>query len=213
MSSGVWDHLAIVTPPPDGDDGMIVSVAEAMLHCRVSDTGMIDQTEWFRDAIYTAQGWIDGPSGSGIALLTQQWRVSLDRWPLSHIQVPMGPVQSIDSIVYLDLAYNPNTLPVDQYVFDLDANPVHIRRAFGVVWPLLGIIPGAVKVTFTTGFADTPAQWPSRNRDIKTAIKWLVNHQYVNRTAVVGVDGRDSSTPLPMSVDAILDRYRVGRIA
>lgn len=219
MTSSVWDHLALVTPPPAGDAGMIVSVAEAMTQCRVMPNAGLDETQWFIDAIYTAQQAINGPLGGGVPLLTQQWRLSLDRWPRDYIQIPMGPVQSIDSITYLDLAYSPNVLPAGdpttgangQYVFDLDASPVHIRRAFGVVWPLLGIIPGAVKVLFTCGFAATPEAWPDDKRDLKQAIKLLVSHYYNHRDAVVGVEGRDSSTALPLGVDYILDRYRVGK--
>ena len=36
----------------------------------------------------------------------------------------------------------------------------------------------------------------------------LVGHWYEHREAVVGVDARDSSTPLPLGVDRILDAYR-----
>lgn len=220
-NSSVWDHLTLVTPPPSGEAGLIVSVADAMQHCRVTPGG-IDETQWFIDAIWGAQQMLDGPSGGGVPLLTQQWRLSVDKWPDDYIIVPMVPVQSIDSITYLDLGYNENTLPGGgdpatgaggQYVYDLDANPVHIRRAFGVVWPLLGIIPGAVKVTFTCGIAATPATWPDRYRDIRQFIKLMVSHYYNHRDAVVGVEGRDSSTPLPLGVDAILDKYRVGRVA
>ena len=93
---------------------------------------------------------------------------------------------------------------------DLDADPVHIRRHFGVVWPLLGITPGAAKVKFTTGFGATADAVPE---DLKHAVLLLVSHFYNHRDAVVGVDNRDSSGPLPLGVDSILDRYRVGRIA
>lgn len=210
MSSGVWDHLARVSDIPTDESGLIVSVAEAMKQCRVTPTGLIDETDWFVDAIYAGQGEIDGPKGAGVCLLTQQWRLSLDRWPADYIEVPLGPTQSIDRIDYLDLAYVSHTLPEEQYVYDLDADPVHIRRAFGVVWPLLGIIPGAVKVTFTAGFGDTAAKVP---RDLKQAVKLMVSHYYNHRDAVVGVEGRDSSAVLPKGVDAILDRYRVGQIA
>lgn len=208
-----WSHLTQITPPPLDDTGMIVSVAEAMLHCRVTPGGGIDETDWFRDAIYTAQAEIEGPEGCGVSLLTQQWRLSINRWPMDYIILPLGPVVSVDQITYLDLGFNENTLDPTQYKFDLDAKPVHIRRAFAVVWPLLGIIDGAAKIEFTTGYCDTGADWPADRRDMKSAIKLLVSHYYNHRDAVVGVEGRDSSTPLPIGVDRILDRYRVGRVA
>lgn len=215
MSRSQWDHLAIVTPPPQDDDGLIISVAEAMLHCRVTPGAGIDETAWFVDNIFAAQAMIEGPRGGGIPLLTQQWRLSIDNpWP-AHIVVPLTPVQSIDEITYLDTAYQPQTLAAGDppngagglYVYDLDADPVHIRRAMNVTWPDLGIIPGAIKVLFTCGFGD-PVDVP---RDLKQAVKLLVSHWYNHRDAVVGVEGRDSSTPLPLGVDAIFDRYRAGR--
>lgn len=216
MTGTVWDHLTRISgPSEDGDADLIVSIKQGMAQCRVVPGmgGPFDETEWFADSIRAAQGMIDGPKGIGVALLTQQWRLSIDRWPvqlIDSIEVPMGPVQSIDSITYLDLAYQEHTLDPAMYVYDLDAKPVEIRRAFGVVWPLLGIHPGAVKVTFTAGFGDTPAAVPS---DLKHAVKLMLSHYYNHRDAVVGVEGRDSSTPLPLGVQSILDRYAVGRVA
>lgn len=209
MNSGVWNRLTRIAPAPDAEPGLIVSVDQAMQQCRVTPGGMIDESEWFADTILASQLAIEGPRGGGIGLLTSQWRLSLDRWPVDYIIVPIVPIVSIDSITYLDTAYDEHTLAVDQYVYDLDADPVHVRRAFGVVWPILGIIPGAVKVTFTVGFGDTAESVPA---DLKHAVKLMVSHYYNHRDAVVGVEGRDSSAPLPLGVDAILDRYRVGRL-
>lgn len=218
-SHSVWDHLAIVTPPPSGDDGLIVSVAEAMTHCRVipQPGGPFDETGWFKRTLNTAQGMIQGPRGGGIALLNQQWRLSLDMWPSSYILVPLGPVISIDAITYLPFGSPQGdpylTLDPGQYVYDLDADPPRIRRALGVVWPLVAQPqPGAVKVTFTCGFAASVKDWPDSAAELQTAILLLVEHWYEHRSAVVGVDARDSSTPLPIGVDSILDRYRAGRL-
>lgn len=217
-TASVWDHLAIATPPPSGDDGLIVSVAEAMTHCRVIPQvgGPFDETEWFRDSLWAAQHAIEGPRGGGIALLNAQWRLSLDVWPGDYFVVPIAPAISVDEITFLPFGSNMGdaylTLDPSQYVFDLDADPPHVRRAFGVVWPILAIVPGSVKVKFTSGFAAAAADWPDDKRDLKVAIKLLVAHWYDHRSAVVGVDNRDSSTPLPLGVDFILDRYRVGRL-
>jgi uncharacterized phiE125 gp8 family phage protein len=217
-TASVWDHLALVTPPPSDASGLLVSVAEAMVQCRATPQpgGPFDETSWFEDALWSAQAEVEGPRGAGIALLTQQWRLSVDVWPEDYVVIPIPPVVSVDQITYLPFGSNQGdaylTLDPSQYVFDLDADPVHVRRAFGVVWPILAIVPGAVKITFTTGFADTVADFPVQHRRLKSAIKLLVAHWYAHREAVVGVDARDSSTPLPLGVDFILDKYRVGRL-
>ena len=68
---------------------------------------------------------------------------------------------------------------------------------------------GAVKVTFTAGFGDA-STIPD---DLKAAVKLLIGHWYEHREAVVGVEARDSSTPLPLGVDLILDGYRPHLVA
>lgn len=195
-----WASLARTTAPADGP---VVTLAQAKAQCRIDHP---DDDDYLNTLIGAAVAHIDGPYGAGVPLLTQSWRLSLDRWPLDSIIVPLSPVLSIDKITYVDLAYTLNTLASSLYVYDLDAQPVRIRRSFGSIWPITGLEPGAVKVDFTCGLDPVPA-------DIQHAILLLVSHWYQNREAVVGVENRDSSTIMPLGVDAILDRYRAGRIA
>jgi uncharacterized phiE125 gp8 family phage protein len=217
--SGVWDHLALVTPPPQDATGLLVSVAEAMTHCRVvpQPGGPFDETTWFTRRLWAAQSTIEGPRGGGIALLTQQWRLSLTRWPEYYFYLPLTPTKSVDEITYLPFGSNMGdaylTLDPSMYTYDLDADPVRVQRAFGVVWPIVAIVPGAIKCTFTCGFADAVDDMPMNTLgDMQEAILLLVGHWYSHREGVVGVDNRDSSGPLPLGVDYILDRYRVGRL-
>ena len=200
-----WTRLARVAAP----SGDVVTRDEAKAHLRVAfpdDDVLID------GYIAAALGAVDGPKGAGICLLEQQWRLSLDGFPCRSglarrepsIEIPLGPVTSIDQITYLDQNGDQQTLDPSIYVYDLDAKPVRIQRAFGQAWPAVRCQPGSVKVKFTAGFgaaADVPD-------DLKIAIKLLVGHYYEHREAVVGVDNRDSSAPLPLGVDLVLDRYR-----
>lgn len=202
--------MTLVTPP-DAEDGLI-TLAQAKAQCR---TDHDDEDVLLAGYAASALSALDGPSGTGVAILTQQWRLSLDRWPLPAIIVPLGPVQSVDSITYVPFGTSsPVALDPSQYAFDLDAQPLRIRRAPFVVWPLTQPIPGAIKVTFTAGFGDTVSDMPPNPRaDFTQAALLLISHWYEHRDAVVGVENRDSSTIMPLGVDAILDRYRVGRFA
>lgn len=205
-----WTRLRLVTPPPAGPSGLIVSVADAMAQCRVTPGGLINETAWFERTIRAAQRRIDGPRGAGVALLTATWRMSLDRWPDEYAIIPLGPTQSIESITFQDTAYNVVTLDPSQYRYDLDQDPVLIVRTINVAWPELGIVPGAVKITFKAGFGDTAADVPE---DLQHAVLLLVSHWYNHRDAVVGVDNRDSSAELPLGVQPIIDRYSAVSIA
>ena len=198
-----WADLALATAPATTP----ITLIQAKVQCRIDHN---DDDVYIGDLINAATAMIDGPDGAGISLITQQWRLSLDVWPNDAIILPLGPVQSVDSITWTDLTGATQTLLATQYKFDLDARPVRIRRAFGVVWPILGIIPGAVKVSFTTGFGVAPANVPA---DLRMAMLLLISHWYEHRDAVVGVEGRDSSTITPLGWDAVLDKYRVGRFA
>ena len=205
-----WTRLARVTAP----SGDIVTLGEAKAHLRVD---FADDDDLIGGLIEAAIGAIDGPKGVGVCLLTQQWRLSLDGLPCTgswwrrepsmrrSIEIPLSPVISVDEITYLDLGGVRQTLDASLYVYDLDAKPLRIERAFGQVWPQARHQPGSVKVTFTAGFGEDATGIPA---DLKAAMKLLIGHYYVHREAVVGVDNRDSSAPLPLGVDLILNRYR-----
>ncbi len=200
-----WARLARVTAP----QGSPLALADLKRHLRVDYT---DDDALIEGYARAALAQIEGPRGAGICLLTQQWRLSLDGLPCRggwrrepSIEIPMGPVVSIDGVTYLDTSGDLQTLDPALYVYDLDARPVRIVRAFQQSWPACQPQPGSVKVTFTAGFGDKPGNVP---HDLKVAAMLLVGHWYEHREAVVGVDARDSSTPLPLGVDRILDAYR-----
>jgi uncharacterized phiE125 gp8 family phage protein len=201
-----WDKAGLVrTAAPDAKP---VSLAQAKKQCRIDFADDDDLVQGLLDA---AIAQVDGPSGAGIALITQSWRLSLDRWPRPSIVVPLGPVQTIDSLQYIPFGATAlTTLDPSGYAYDLDAEIVRIRPDPTMGWPQLQPGPGAIKIAFTCGYGDNQTSVPV---DIQQAILLLVSHWYEHRDAVVGVENRDSSTVMPLGVDAILDRYRTGRFA
>lgn len=188
-----WTRLVRTVAPA----GPVISLAEAKRHLRVDFS---DDDSDIEELVAVATAAIEGPNGIGIALSPQTWRLSLDHFPC-EIVVPLGPVTSISSIAYTGADGNPAT--VSTWRADLDAQPLRIWPARDTSWPSVTCEPGAVKVTFVCGYDETPA-------DLKAALKLLVGHFYEHREAVT-TDLK--AVDLPMGVDAILNRYRVGRFA
>jgi len=196
----MWNRLRRTTAP----SGDIVTLDQAKAHLRVDFADDDD----IQDMIYEAVNVIDGPKGIGVALLPQSWVMSLDIWPNGSIIIPLGPIISVDSIIYIDPNGNEQTLDTSLYVYDLDTEPLYINRAFGVAWPASRYQIGSIKVNFTAGYANADAI-PS---DFKRALKLLIGHWYKNREAVVGIESRDTPNDMPFAVESILERYRAGRI-
>lgn len=214
--------LQLVTPPTETP----VSLDEVKSHLRI-DTD--DEDDVLTAFLAAATQSIDGKDGSiGRALVTQQWRLYLDHFPVAmlpnapytrspyvtqirrfDILIPMPPLQEVTAIEYLDQDNVWQTLDPSDYIVDSVTEPARIAPAFGKMWPLVNVgltSTNAVKVTFTAGYGD-PSAVPDT---IKLAIKLLVGSWYENREAVVSLIRARGILPLPMAVDMLLNNHRVG---
>lgn len=188
-----WTRLVRTVEPVSP----VVSLAEAKRHLRVLHDDDDADIELF---VAAASAAIEGPTGIGIALSPQTWRLSLDHFPCEII-VPLWPVTAVTSVSYQDA--NGDTATVSGLRFDLDESPLRIWPARDTAWPETYCEPGAVKITFACGYEKLPA-------DLRAAILLLVGHFYEHREAVT-TDLK--AVELPMGVASILERYRVGRFA
>lgn len=155
-----------------------------------------DEDALLDQLIQDAVDYIEGPNGIGIALMPQTWELHLDGFP-PCIEIPLTPVQSIDSIEYVDGDGNSQTL-VD-YQADVVNQPAKILPAYGESWPATRSVLNSVTVTFTAGFSTVPG-------DLKRAIALLAGHWFENRTA-----SGEQLYEIPFGVEHILNKYRVGR--
>lgn len=184
--------LSLVTAPTETP----VTLAEACAHLRLS-VGDDDAT--VQALIAAATAHLDGYAGIlGRCLVTQTWRMTMDTLPQAGFRLPLVPVASVSSIVYVASDGTETTLPVDQFALSGD----RVVPAYGVTWPTPRAQTDAVTVTFVAGYgaaADVPAA-------IKQAALLLVGYWYDQRSAVtVG----NIVTTMPLAVDALLAPYRV----
>jgi uncharacterized phiE125 gp8 family phage protein len=196
-----WTRLVMTVPPT----APVVTLDEAKRHLRVFHN---DDDADITAMVAAAQAAIEGPTGIGIALSPQTWRLSLDsffsqsNWYRQEIVIPLGPVTAVASVTYRDA--NGTDQPVTGLRYDLAESPLRIWPARDTAWPLVWCEPGAVKVTFVCGYATLP-------QDLRWAILLMVGGYYENREAFT--TSLKGLAELPLGVSSILERYRVGRVA
>lgn len=183
--------LRLLTAPAEEP----VTLAEAKAHLRVS---VSDDDDYIGALITAARQHIDGKDGIlGRAICTQTWELILDRFP-DDLRIPLPPLQSVQSITYVDEGGVEQTLPPDQYTVD------NVNEPGWVVvgpngWPDTGDYINAVRVRFVAGYDPVP-------HAVKVAMLLLIGHWYENREAVnIG----NITSSLPFTVDALLSPYRV----
>lgn len=125
-----------------------------------------------------------------------------DHWHC-HMKLPVtgggdsGSVE-INQVSYVDLNGETQVLDPSMYWARPDGDTLAVVRRWFAVYPLLG--DGAQRVVINFSIQESSIVPDAAIQ----ACKLLVSHFYNNRDAVVGVDNRDSSTPLPYGVESLL---------
>ena len=142
------------------------------------------------------------------SLVTQKWSYVADRFfgeCTNAIYLEKTPIQSIDSVTYLDLSGATQTMPATDYAVDLTGTLARITPRFGKVWPITLPQIGAVAVNFTAGYG-APADVPE---GLKSWMKLRIGSLYENREDVL-TGARVTVTEMPF-IDSLLDPYRIVR--
>jgi hypothetical protein len=138
---------------------------------------------------------------TGLALITQEWRLSLDHWPNGRepwwdgvrqiaiselatggvpawVQLPRYPLQSVDDVTVFDEPGNPASVTVAN-VFDVDTyqKPGRMALRRGQTWPVALRTVNAIQIDYTAGYGNAAAV-PG---PIKRAIRNMVAHMYSHR--------------------------------
>lgn len=114
------------------------------------------------------------------AFLTQQWKLQLSSFPCkSLIQIPLPPLQSVESIEYIDSDGVEQTLADTDYIVDISGIIGSVSLAPNKSWPVTQSRPDAVVINFTCGYGDAAAI-PD---DIVLAVLMLIGHFDINREA------------------------------
>ena len=124
-----------------------VTVAEAKAHLRIDGTA---EDVLIASLILTSRLHIE--AALGLALVTQSWKLLLDRWPKEHVPLPLYPAQSVASVKVYAADGTPTTIAASDYLVDTASRPGRLVPN-GVGWPAPGKAAGGIEIAFTAGTA------------------------------------------------------------
>lgn len=142
-----------------------IDLADVKLYCRVdsddADLNLLALIAAARDYAETE---------TRKQLIVARWKQVLDQFPggmftIQAIQLHRHPVLKVESIQFLDMQGQVQTVDPATYVIDYVSEPVRITPVFGVIWPIPMPQIGSVWVTYTAGYA-APISFQGNNIEV-----------------------------------------------
>lgn len=179
-----------------------ITLSEAKAHLRV-DTNAEDTL--IQSLIMASRLHIE--AALDLALITQTWRLHLDRWPRARsLNFPLSPVQSLTVVKIYDDADESETLDNTAFILDGTANPARLVLSGRASLPIPGRVANGIEIDFVAGYGDEPSDVP---QTIRQALLLLVAHWYEHREPVeIGT----TTTTIPGTVSELLSPYRRRRL-
>jgi uncharacterized phiE125 gp8 family phage protein len=198
-----------------------VTLDEVKTHLRITGT---DDDTYLTGLIAEARQEIE--DATGIALISQEWLLSLDRWPAAReawwdgereghidmiyggrenygsVTLPRYPLQTVDTVTVYDEDGNSTAVAIAS-VFDIDTQRLRGRLTLqrGATWPIALRSNNAIEIAYSAGYGDAAAAVPA---PLKRAVRQMVAYMFEHRGD--GCEPKDAFTA--SGAKSILDRYR-----
>jgi uncharacterized phiE125 gp8 family phage protein len=137
---------------------------------------------------------------TGLALITQAWRLVLNCWPADgRIAVRPAPLQALAAVRVFDFDGEAHAADLQAFVPNLSTSTLSF-----ISWslPMPTRIAAGIELDITAGFGDAASDVPE---PLRHAIRVLVAHWYENRAAVAGTN----VAPSPPNAAALIAPYRM----
>lgn len=199
-----------------------VTAAELRDHLRETATSLPDADA---DALITsAREMIE--ENTGLALITQTWRLSRDDWPGGaaspwwdgvrtgtlaefhrgdlDVILPRYPLQSVSSVTtYADGGASTSVTVASVFDVDSYSKPGRMALRTGATWPTATRAANAIEVVYVSGYGASASDVPSA---LRRAVMQVAAALYAGRG-----DGCEVHNPLA-AAGALLAQYRVARL-
>lgn len=195
--------------------GEPVTLAAVKTHLRIDHD---EEDSALAAMIAAARQWAE--SYTGLAFMTQSWRLWLDDWPrgiplwrnavrggavsslcAAYVALPKPPLQSVEEVrLYRDDGSH-EIWDSGAYHIDGAAQPGRLILRAGQSWPTPEREALGVGIAFTAGYGDTE----DVPEPLKNAVLQLAAHLYEQRGETVGGNPREA----PYGAQALLNPFRV----
>jgi uncharacterized phiE125 gp8 family phage protein len=163
-------HYRITTAVEDEP----ISLAEARLHIKADPDNTAEDSLigiWITAARELAEHY------TGRALAPQTIETALDCFPLYEddtIHLPMAPVASITSVIYIDTNGEAQTISASAYALSPFGESNRLAPTWGNYWPTPRDIPDAVKIVAVHGYTTAPKAVKSA---LLLMVAWMNEHR------------------------------------
>ncbi|MDQ0996883.1 putative phiE125 gp8 family phage protein [Phyllobacterium ifriqiyense] len=139
-------NIKVITPPAP-----VVTLPDAKAFLRVD---FDDDNTLINGLIAAASKNIDGPFGwLDRAIGTQTLELGYTWYSCRYVELPFGPVQSVESVKYIDSEGVEQTVPEENYFLDGDC----LHFVSGYSYPSVSAVSDPVKIRYVAGFETVPA--------------------------------------------------------
>jgi uncharacterized phiE125 gp8 family phage protein len=139
------------------------------------------------------------------ALISQRWRLRLDRWPAERcVKLPLSPILTLDAVRIFDAAGTPSLASLSGFHIDQSRGA---RLVCDAAPQAPGRIANGIEIDVTAGFGAAPSDVPE---PLRMAMRLLVAHWYEHRGDALH---EDRIAHLPPGVAAAVTPWRAARLA
>lgn len=184
-----------------------MDIDDAKLHARIDPS--VGTAEDGLVLSYIGAARVNAEQFTNRQLITAVYELQLDSFPChcQWIELPLPPLQEVVSVKYLDTSGVEQTWDPANYIVDAPAGevckPGRVALAYTIVWPSTYPVMNAVKIRYTCGYGDTPANIPE---GIKNGLRMHVADYYEHRNS--NISGTISQ-PAPVTVVGALWPFKV----
>lgn len=144
--------------------------AEPVSVSELRDNLRLDDTSWDASMlpILIEAGRQAIENETGRTLIDTTYEIRYDEWPdatnQNWLDLPHGPIDSVTSIKYIDTDGDEQTWSSANYRVDLYSLPGRVTEAFGVAWPSIRDMTGAITIEYVAGYGTAGSSVPDALR-------------------------------------------------
>jgi uncharacterized phiE125 gp8 family phage protein len=173
-----------------------VALAEVKAHLRVTSAS---EDALISNLIASAREEVE--AATGIALITQNWRLYLDAWPdCAIVRLQKHPVQLVSRVTVYDAQGVPTVIIPSVTNLDRASRPARFAKPDTAATP--GKAMNGIEIDFRAGYGDTGVDVPD---GLKRAILLLVSFWFEHR-GTGQASGQEAIWP--DGFERIVNRYR-----